>query len=185
MTGVGRRARAAAMPALLAVLLLPSQASAALFLLFDPPSGPPGTDVRARTAGEQAFAALPAAADFPTIFVKAGGRSVTLGRLQIDAGGTGTITFMVPEISAGTYTVLAKLNEQHRQALMEKCPTCGLLPGQELDVGRFVVERPAVRTGLDSTVVLIVGGVVAVIALSGAILARGRRRLSSAPSNET
>ena len=95
-------------------LLAAATTSASLFLILKPTSGLPGTEVAGRTSGSRAFAAqveplrtflvTRTAADSVTSPNDA--RLVGIGRLVIDAAGVGRISFLVPEVDPGDYTVV-------------------------------------------------------------------------------
>lgn len=100
--------------------LLASVANAALFLVLTETTGPAGTVVRGDTAGNHAFAQQ--VSPLPTYFVDQTAadsvigtddtRLVMVGQLVVDALGNGTITFVVPSLPPGPYS------------LMVYCPSC-------------------------------------------------------------
>lgn len=93
---------------------------AALFLILDPVSGPPGTQVAGRTGGEGAFSSqvdplpsyLVASASAGLVTSPDDPRLIEIGELGVDPGGNGRITFVVPRIDPGRYVV------------MVHCPSC-------------------------------------------------------------
>jgi len=90
--------------AVLLSLLVVGSASGALFVILEPTSGPPGTEVTGRTGGDGAFASQ--VDPLPTYLVaKAAADSVTspedpglipIGELIVDEGGNGRISFLGP-----------------------------------------------------------------------------------------
>jgi hypothetical protein len=106
--------------AALVSLLGTSTAAAALFLVLEPSSGRPGTEVTGQTGGNGAF--VESVEPLPTYLVArstAGAvtepddsRLVEIGKLIVDAAGDGRITFDVPEVDPGKYSV------------MVFCPSC-------------------------------------------------------------
>jgi hypothetical protein len=106
--------------AALLALLSAGPTAAALFLLLDPDSGPPGTEVTGQTGGEGAFATL--VDPLPAYLVAAAAADsvtnpddpnlVEIGELVVDASGNGEILFRVPQIEPGDYVV------------MVFCPSC-------------------------------------------------------------
>jgi len=101
--------------AVLLSLLVVGSASGALFVILEPTSGPPGTEVTGRTGGDGAFASQ--VDPLPTYLVaKAAADSVTspedpglipIGELIVDEGGNGRISFLVPQVEPGDYVVIA------------------------------------------------------------------------------
>ena len=87
---------------------------AALFLILEPASGPPGTEVTGRTGGRGAF--LRRVDPLPTFLVaRSAARSVAspddrtlveIGMLVVDEAGNGEIRFEVPEVAPGDYVVM-------------------------------------------------------------------------------
>jgi len=100
--------------AVLLSLLAVGSASAALFIVLEPTSGPPGTEVAGRTGGEGAFSTQ--VDPLPTYLVaKAAADSVSspddpgliaVGELIVDAAGNGRISFRVPQVEPGDYVVI-------------------------------------------------------------------------------
>jgi hypothetical protein len=127
------------------LLLIVPVVSASLFLVLTESSGPAGNVVQGRTAGNGAFTGQVAPLD--TYFVKQAvadnvasandSRLVTVGQLVVDAQGNGTITFVVPNLFPGAYS------------LMVNCPSCAqfsIPPGQVMAwVADFTIT-PALNT---------------------------------------
>ncbi len=90
-------------------------AAASLYLILDPLSGPPATEVTGRTGGEGAFstqvdplqAYLVAAATADAVTSPDDPHLVRIGELVVDAAGNGRISFRVPHIEPGDYVVVA------------------------------------------------------------------------------
>ncbi len=90
-------------------------ANAALFLIFDRTSGPPGTVVNVQTGGNGACASCPSR--MPLYFVAAAvsdaitapddPRLVPLGHLNVEGRGNGTAKLVVPQVPNGRYIVMA------------------------------------------------------------------------------
>lgn len=104
----------------LALLSAAGIAIAALFLVLDRDSGPPGTRVAGRTGGNGAFATqvdplstyLVSQAAANQVTSPNDPRLIKIGRLVVDAARNGRITFVVPQIDPGRYVV------------MVECPSC-------------------------------------------------------------
>lgn len=112
---IGRRlALSGALAAALVSLLATVPVAAALYLILDPLSGPPGTEVTGRTGGEGAVATqvdpLPAylvpAAAADAVTTPDDPRLVRIGELVVDASGNGRISFRVPHVEPGDYVVM-------------------------------------------------------------------------------
>lgn len=111
---------AAGVAASLMLLVTVGSVQAALFLILDPVSGPPGTHVSGRTGGEGAFSSQ---VDPLTSYLVASDSAglvtspddaglIEIGQLVVDPAGNGRITFVVPRIDPGSYVV------------MVHCPSC-------------------------------------------------------------
>lgn len=141
-----------AISAMVAVALAGGPAGASLFVVLEPASGPPGTEVTGRTGGEGALAgtsdvSLPVflvaqgvASDIPGRFdgtdaLAADGRLLPIGDLVGDPEGNGLLEFAVPELPPGRYELFAY------------CPSCERYSrGRNLSpVGEFQVTDPAGR----------------------------------------
>lgn len=93
---------------------------AALFLILDPLSGPPGSHVSGRTGGEGAFSSqvdpltsyLVASASAGLVTSPDDTRLIEIGQLVVDPAGNGRLTFVVPRIDPGGYVVVVH------------CPSC-------------------------------------------------------------
>lgn len=95
-------------------LLAVGPASAALFVVLEPTSGPPGTQVTGRTGGEGAFSTQ--VDPLPTYLVAKGAADsatspddpglIAIGELVVDAAGNGRISFSVPQVEPGDYVVI-------------------------------------------------------------------------------
>src|SRR5947207_1390525 len=104
----------------LALLLSAGAAIAALFLVLDHDSGPPGTRVAGQTGGAGAFDTQ--VDPLPTYLVSNDAANevtssndshlIKIGRLVVDSARNGRITFIVPEVDPGSYVV------------MVECPSC-------------------------------------------------------------
>jgi len=103
-------------PTLAAALVIATAnvASAALFLVFDRASGHPGTVVHVHTAGNGACASCPprmslyfvAAAVSDAIKAPSDPRLVSVGHLTVDASGSGSAVFRVPDVPNGRYIIM-------------------------------------------------------------------------------
>lgn len=95
---------------------------AALVLLLDRDSGPPGTRVTGQTGGGGALAThvdplstyLVSQAVADQVMSPNDPHLIKIGRLVIDAAGNGRIAFVVPQVDPGSYVV------------MIHCPSCAL-----------------------------------------------------------
>jgi hypothetical protein len=94
--------------AALALGLAPAAVRAALWLTYDPPSGPPGTTVSVRTIGTGAFGLSNVGDSFPLYLVvdDAGDELLRLGTLTVDSKHDGTGSFVVPDVSPGEHGVM-------------------------------------------------------------------------------
>ncbi len=104
----------------LALFLAAGTAIAAVFLVLDRDSGPPGTRVTGQTGGNGAFATQVDPL-FTYLVSQDAADQVTgpndphlikIGRLVIDDARNGRITFVVPQVDPGSYVV------------MVQCPSC-------------------------------------------------------------
>jgi hypothetical protein len=170
---------------LAALVLSAGPAQGALFLTFDPTSGPPGTIVKTRTGGTGALAGI-APARLPLYFVGSSvaaavprsvpsadflsgdDRLVAVGEVVSDAQGAGALDFPVPDLPPGRYEVRAY------------CPPCAPLSVGDnfLPVGEFQITDPNHRYRLSVDLVSLVSGLVllAVIVLAAVV---GRRRAAA------
>jgi hypothetical protein len=173
--------------ALTALLLVSGAAQAALFVTFDPTSGPPGAIVKARTGGEGALAnvALPrmplyfvgasVAADVPRSVagpdsLSGDDRLVAVGEIVSDAKGNGALDFPVPDLPPGHYEVRAY------------CPPCARysLGDNLLPVGEFQITDPNHRYRVSVDLVSLIAGLVLLVVIVLAAFV-GRHR-AAAPS---
>jgi hypothetical protein len=110
------RVLAAFMAAVLVAAWAPA-ASAALFFTFSRTSASPGQPVTVRTAGDGALALIPSDSpplrvflvrddDIDAIASPDDARLISLGELNVDSDGNGTLTFDVPDVPAGSYRTL-------------------------------------------------------------------------------
>lgn len=159
-------------------------AHAALWLELTPSTAPRGAIVHAKTLGKRALATK-RALSLPTFLVDSevkriqdpdDARLVRIGDLRVNESGDGSLTFRVPDLPPGAYTV------------MVHCQVCApFSAGREiLPAGEFVIEpgppvaSPPQPRGDSGTYWWIVP--VLVLALALALLAlsvSARRRLSS------
>lgn len=166
--------------AVVATLLMAGSASASLFLIFAPEGGPPGIEVTGRTGGEGAFASA-VVGPFQTYLVdQAEADGVTspndpalfdIGQLVVDAGGNGSIRFVVPDVAPATY------------AVMIHCPPCAEFSGGRvmLEVASFEVTPKAPDSAILDRFPLpaaltAFGGLLLVIAI---LIATNRQRTSA------
>ena len=111
--------RAAPLAALLVLLVVASPADAALFLELDPAAGPPGVVVVGRTRGTGSLAGsadpLPAylarSDEAGTVTDPENPRLVAIGAVVVDDAGNGRLTFEVPAVAPGSYTILVHCEE--------------------------------------------------------------------------
>lgn len=160
-------------------LLAAWPASAALFVILEPTSGPPGTEVRGRTGGEGAFSTP--VDPLPTFLVaEKVADSVTspddrglieIGRLVVDAAGNGQISFRVPQIEPGDYVV------------MVFCPSCapfsaGRTMAAVADFGVTALPPPTDTVPVDTAGRSALIAVVTVLLLVAGSFIALRRRLA-------
>lgn len=169
------------MVAVVALAVLAPSVAASLFLVLDPPSGPPGTRVIGVTGGRGAAslaagstldaylapaAASPGATDDPSL--------IRIGGLVVDAAGDGRIKFAVPVVAAGPVS------------LYVFCPPCAPASAGRtlLWVGDFrvTVDAPATDTVIsrdggswDGIGIIGAGVVLAGLGLLVVLQRRGRR----------
>lgn len=123
----------AAIAIAIASLVVAAPTYAALFLVLDPVSGPPGSDVTGRTAGQGAFSSQ--VDPLRTFFVHHSiaesvaspddSTLVEVGELVVDEAGNGEIHFRVPQVDPGDYVVIAY------------CPPCAAF-----SAGRAMAHSP-------------------------------------------
>jgi hypothetical protein len=183
------RARLAwgATAAIAALALLAGPAQGALFLTFEPASGPPGMIVKARTGGVGALAGVSlarmplyfvgssVAADVPRSVASADvlsgdDRLVAVGEVVSDAQGDGALDFPVPDLPPGHYEVRAY------------CPPCARysLGDNLLPVGEFQITDPNHRYRVSVDLVSLIAGLVLLVVIVLAAFV-GRHR-AAAPS---
>lgn len=170
--------------AMLSLFLTTGVARAALYLVLDRVTAPPGALVTGRTGGEGALRdglAAPLSvfllpeSDSGRVTEPDDPRLLELGHLAVDARGNGTLSFVVPEVASGPYT------------LMLHCAVCAefsagriLLPVAQLTVTPVPPPTDAepATAGPASDKPLVVIGAVLLGALAGLIVARriARRR---------
>lgn len=105
---------AAGVAASLVWLVTVGSVQAALFLILDPVSGPPGSRVSGQTGGEGASSSqvdpltsyLVASASAGLVTSPDDARLIEIGQLVFDPAGNGRITFVVPRIDPGSYVVI-------------------------------------------------------------------------------
>jgi hypothetical protein len=135
MAGQRRRGHSRPLPAavlgLVASLTLSTDVAAALWLQLDRTSGPVGAVVHGRTGGNgpfgdgtarslDVFIAPETVAE--SVVAPDDPRLVAIGALRIDEVGNGELTFTVPHVAAGRYT------------LVLHCPSCA-----EFSAGRVIL----------------------------------------------
>jgi hypothetical protein len=109
MTSLGRSVRLlraiAVAPIVIALALGAETVRAALWLDFDPTSGPPGSTIAVRTHGHGAFGASPVGDAFPLYLVvdDSTDQLLRIGAVTVDIHHDGIGSFVVPEVAPGEY----------------------------------------------------------------------------------
>ena len=89
-----------------------SPAHASLWIEFEPPRGAPGTLVEGHTMGDGAFQSGEARTMPAFIYPTVGGDNrVPIGHVRIGPHGNGTLTFQVPDVPPGKYSILVICEE--------------------------------------------------------------------------
>jgi hypothetical protein len=113
------------------VALLATRAEAALWMEFEPRHAYPGSSVEGRTMGNGALS--PDSGPLPAYLrAVASNDLIPIGNVRVDARGNGRLSFTVPEISGGWYSVVMS------------CPSCSVYSthGDEVKVGNLRVLGP-------------------------------------------
>ncbi|MGH2728861.1 MAG: hypothetical protein ACRDKS_17955 [Actinomycetota bacterium] len=175
------RLRVLTLATLSASLLFASAAFGALFLTFEPARGSPGTLVSAKTLGQGALTSAPnlklpvfllhASIAPDAIGTPADPRLISIGDLNVDAEGNGSLQFRVPAVQSGEYTSMI---------FCEECaPSSG---GRSmLTAGPFQILRGSALPATGSTVpdASVLALVALTLGLGGLVLLAYSRRHAS------
>jgi hypothetical protein len=176
------RRRAALVTGALLAFVLVWPVAAALFLILEPTSGPPGSEVTGRTGGEGAFSTpvlplstyLVAETAAASVSNPADPRLVPIGELVVDAAGNGAIVFHVPPVEPGGYVV------------MVFCPSCADFSGGQamapLADFRVTSPPPATDTAAGDQAGTVWVAALAALLLASVLLSAARRRLTGTSS---